>query len=66
MPEPAQWELRQPFALIGRSAQAGLLLDDPSVSQRHAYLQVVGGRIFCLDLNSRTGLYLGGAPRRSA
>jgi pSer/pThr/pTyr-binding forkhead associated (FHA) protein len=45
----------QPFLVIGRGTNADLSLDDDAVSRRHAYLQVVSKRIFCLDLQSRTG-----------
>src|SRR5438128_2275094 len=51
--EPLQWVLYQPFALIGREPRAHLQLDHEDVSRRHAYLQVVGGRIFFMDLESR-------------
>ena len=56
-PEPAEPVLPQPFALVGRDAGVDLLLDHPQVSRRHAYLQLVGGRLFCLDLQSRTGVH---------
>jgi pSer/pThr/pTyr-binding forkhead associated (FHA) protein len=46
----------QPFVVVGRREGVDLRLDDPDVSQRHAYLQVLSGRLFCLDLLSRTGL----------
>lgn len=45
-----------PHTFIGRSAAAGVRLDDASVSQGHAYLQVVEGLPFCIDLGSRTGV----------
>jgi pSer/pThr/pTyr-binding forkhead associated (FHA) protein len=45
----------QPFLVIGRGTNVDLSLDDDAVSRRHAYLQVISGRIFCLDLQSRTG-----------
>ena len=48
--------VNSPFVFIGRSAAAGVRLDDPSVSQCHAYLQVVEGIPFCIDLGSRTGV----------
>src|SRR5438067_3992554 len=48
--------LTHPFALIGRAPSAGVRLDDPSVSQCHAYLQVVEGLPYCIDLGSRTGV----------
>ncbi len=45
----------QPFVVIGRDPRADLLLDDPQISRRHAYLQAVGGWLFWVDLESRTG-----------
>src|SRR5262249_30421833 len=37
----------------------------PAVSQRHAYLQVIAGRVFCVDLLSRSGLHRDGTSLRS-
>ena len=45
-----------PFVLVGRDPRSDLALDDPQVSRRHAFLQVVGGMIYCIDLKSRTKL----------
>ena len=45
----------QPFAVIGRDDRADVILDDPRVSRRHVYLQAVEGRLFWIDLESRTG-----------
>jgi pSer/pThr/pTyr-binding forkhead associated (FHA) protein len=53
----------QPFVLVGRHERASLRLEDAAVSRRHAYLQQIGGRIFCVDLGSRTGIRWGGEPR---
>jgi pSer/pThr/pTyr-binding forkhead associated (FHA) protein len=47
--------LRQPFAVIGRDPKADVVLDHPQVSRRHVYVQVVEGRAFWIDLESRTG-----------
>jgi pSer/pThr/pTyr-binding forkhead associated (FHA) protein len=55
----------QPFALVGRDPSNDLYLDDPQVSQRHAYLQVIDGQVFCVDLGSRTGIRCGGNPGTS-
>lgn len=57
--------LPQPFALIGRGAAADVVLDDERVSRRHAYLQVIGGRVLFVDLDSRTGTALDGAAAES-
>src|SRR5262245_37560762 len=56
--------LHQPFAVLGRARNADAVLDDPEVSQRHVYLQLVGGRVFCVDLDSRTGVYWPDGRRR--
>lgn len=63
---PFTWEMTTPFALIGRSGQCDLKLPHPNVSFRHAYLQNFGGRIFCIDLNSRNGIVYNGERRRGA
>ncbi|MCI0642406.1 MAG: FHA domain-containing protein [Gemmataceae bacterium] len=38
--------LQQPFAVLGNSPKADVLLEDSSVSARHVYLQVFGGQLF--------------------
>src|SRR5262249_28617175 len=55
----------QPHVVLGSDERATLCLADAAVSRRHAYLQVLGGRIFVVDLESRTGLTLDGIPVRS-
>jgi pSer/pThr/pTyr-binding forkhead associated (FHA) protein len=52
-----------PFVLVGRHEESCLRLEDGGVSRRHAYLQQLGGRVFCVDLGSRTGVRWGGEPR---
>jgi pSer/pThr/pTyr-binding forkhead associated (FHA) protein len=52
--------LDQPFALLGRHPSNSIPLDDPQVSQRHVYIQVLAGRLFCVDLGSRTGVHRNG------
>ncbi|QDV38472.1 FHA domain-containing protein [Tautonia plasticadhaerens] len=63
--EPVEHRLDRPFAIIGRTEPADLVLDHPQVSRRHAFLQVMGGRVYCLDLGSRSALGWGGGIRRS-
>ncbi len=48
-----------PFLTIGRDPRADLCLTHRGISRRHAYLQLVSGRLFCLDLGSRFGTYVG-------
>lgn len=54
----------QPVVLIGRNPRADLVLDHPLVGLRHAYLQLVEGRVYAIDLGSRQGLHWSGVPRR--
>jgi pSer/pThr/pTyr-binding forkhead associated (FHA) protein len=56
---------RQPYVVIGRDPRADMLLDDPQVSRRHVYLQVVGGWAFWMDLESRTGTRTEAGLRKS-
>jgi pSer/pThr/pTyr-binding forkhead associated (FHA) protein len=60
-----QTVLRQPFALAGSDPRSDLFLSHPEVSRRHAYLQLLGGRLFCVDLQSRTGLHWQDGAKRS-
>src|SRR5438309_157508 len=62
---PTQHGFDGPFLLIGRDPRSDLVLNHPQVSRRHAFFQVIAGRVFCIDLESRTKLYWEGesAPR---
>jgi pSer/pThr/pTyr-binding forkhead associated (FHA) protein len=62
---PVRELLGKPYALIGRHGQADVCLRDANVSRRHALIQMVAGRIYCIDLCSRTGTYSQGIPQRS-
>src|SRR5262249_27387054 len=53
------------FAVIGRDPRADVILDDPQVSRRHVYLQVIVGWAFWVDLESRTGTLTEAGPRKS-
>jgi len=52
----AEGSVGQPFTLIGRDDSCDVTLSDPDVHLRHAWLQVIDGRVFALDLGGRTGL----------
>ncbi len=54
--EPRAVVLARPFAVVGDDPAADVRLDHEQVSQRHAYLQVLGGRLWAIDLGSRGGL----------
>jgi pSer/pThr/pTyr-binding forkhead associated (FHA) protein len=48
--------LHQPFALVGCDPRMDLFLYHPQVSRRHAYLQLLGGKLFCIHLHSQREL----------
>jgi hypothetical protein len=50
----ARWVFHQPFALVGRHTEADLSLSNEEVGHRHAYLQMIGGRLFHVDLERRS------------
>lgn len=58
-------EFDQPFLVIGRETKTDLPLNDKAVSYRHAYLQVIAGQVFCIDLFARTGVRWGNGSRPS-
>jgi pSer/pThr/pTyr-binding forkhead associated (FHA) protein len=60
-----QFSAAQPFALIGRDRVNDLCLDDPQISQRHVYVQMISGRLFCVDMGSRTGIRCAGVQGTS-
>ncbi|MFQ5731415.1 MAG: FHA domain-containing protein [Planctomycetaceae bacterium] len=55
----------KPILIVGRSPDCDITLPNPTVSYRHAYLQLVGGQVHCVDLASRTGTFWGSEQRRS-
>jgi len=52
----AEGNVEQPFTLLGRDDACDVTLNDPEVNPRHAWLQVVGGRVYALDIGSRAGI----------
>jgi pSer/pThr/pTyr-binding forkhead associated (FHA) protein len=59
-------EFRQPFLVVGRDPLSDLTIDDPEVAPRHAYLQVIAGRVFCLNLGGRSGIHWDEGPRQAS
>lgn len=57
-----QVDLFEGLTVIGRGAEAHLILDHPLVSRRHAALQVTGARVQLRDLGSRNGILVNGRP----
>jgi pSer/pThr/pTyr-binding forkhead associated (FHA) protein len=60
---PVHQDFHHPFVVAGAAPQVDLPLDDAAVSQRHLYMQMIAGRVFCFDLQSRTGSRWNGQPR---
>ncbi|WP_406699043.1 FHA domain-containing protein [Singulisphaera sp. Ch08] len=54
----------QPFLVVGRSPDADLRLDREQVSSRHCYLQIIGGRLVSIDLDSQGGVFIDGELQR--
>jgi pSer/pThr/pTyr-binding forkhead associated (FHA) protein len=57
--------LPYPFAVVGRSPGADIVLRHAEVGRRHAYLQLIAGRVFWVDLASRSGVRVRGEVRQS-
>lgn len=55
----------RPVLIVGRSPDCDVMLAHPLVSYRHAYLQLIGGQVHCVDLASRSGTYWGAEHRDS-
>lgn len=53
------FDVFEPFVLIGRSPGCHLQLMHPEVCYRHAYCQVIDGRLYVFDLDSEHGTMWG-------
>lgn len=49
-------EFPSPTLLIGRGGDSDCVLEDESISRRHALVQLLAGRVLVIDLDSRSGL----------
>ncbi len=50
--------VRKPVSLIGRSSKCDFILDEPSISRRHAEIQVKDAVLQVTDLDSRNGTFV--------
>ena len=57
-----QNNISRPYAVVGRSTSADLILPDQTVSLRHLYLQKFGNRLFACDLFSANGTTVSQQP----
>ena len=58
--EAGQAALRDGEHVLGRDADAAVWLESPTVSRRHARINIVGGVATIEDLGSTNGTYVGG------
>jgi pSer/pThr/pTyr-binding forkhead associated (FHA) protein len=58
-PEPTMQVISGSFTLVGRAEGCTCRLGHPQVARRHAYLQAIHGRLYCVDLGSEVGTYFG-------
>jgi pSer/pThr/pTyr-binding forkhead associated (FHA) protein len=63
--EAVRRDFNSPSVLVGHNPDADLSLEHPRVGRRHAYLQMIEGRLYAIDLDSRDGLRWSGVPRRA-
>ena len=56
--------LERPYTIVGRDPGVDLPLVHPLIKSRQAYLQVIAGRLFCIDLGGRLRVVWEGAPGR--
>src|SRR5262245_3645122 len=57
--------LQQPSALVGRNPRADIRLYAGPIARRHAYLQLLGGRLLCIALVGRPNGPRGRYPRNN-
>jgi DNA-binding response OmpR family regulator len=57
-----RWVLSKAEAVIGRDAGCDIIIPDRQVSRRHATLRRVEGGFELMDLGSKNGTHLNGAP----
>jgi pSer/pThr/pTyr-binding forkhead associated (FHA) protein/anti-anti-sigma regulatory factor len=53
--ETQQFPVERPYAIVGQSSQADVLLQNGQVGFRHAYLQMVAGQLVVVDCGSKLG-----------
>ena len=54
--------IRPGLAYIGRSTANDIVINDPTISQRHASIEYSRSGVFLIDLGSTNGTYVAGQP----
>jgi FHA domain len=60
---PEEVALGGPAAIVGSDARAGVRIDHPEIERRQAYLQVVEGRLYVVNLGAPDRVRWAGVPR---
>lgn len=55
--------LSKPYAIVGRHANCDVPLLHAEISKQHVYMQVLDGRLYCVDQGSRKGIRWKDKPR---
>ena len=58
--EGRSYQINSAITVIGRGAEADVVVDDAGVSRRHAEIHVDGGRVRVIDLGSTNGTFVDG------
>jgi hypothetical protein len=58
--EGRSYQLNSPVTVIGRGAEADVVVDDAGVSRRHAEVHTDGNRVRVIDLGSTNGTFVDG------
>lgn len=59
----SKYVITKPYAIIGRNSSCDISLSHEDVSKQHAYLQVLDGKLFCVDQGSRHGIFWKDTPQ---
>jgi hypothetical protein len=58
--EPREFPIDLPSLIVGRADGNGIVIDDLSISRRHARLVIESGNLLVEDLGSASGTFIGG------
>jgi hypothetical protein len=61
-----RYQLTSPSTVLGRGAEADIVVDDPGVSRRHAELRLEAGSAVVRDLGSTNGTFVDGERTNAA
>lgn len=59
----SKYVVNKPYAVIGRHEACDICISNEKISKQHVYLQILDGRLFCVDQGSRAGIFWQDMPR---